>query len=211
MFVSTMVPALFKKGTLKLVPATDGPGMRRVAEATLIIEPFPAHLAHELGEDIAGHLFGVDDQIRPELEGIDLRVRAGLQNVTARHHEELDPCARLSPVSIKDVSVARHEDENRVWLSLSFVLMFSLEGKAARNFILDEFGRTLVWTFESLQRELLTEAALHESIAKLADPAGDGSMTASFGIAGEEMHTIDAKAHKQKAKELREKAERQTH
>lgn len=210
MFVSSKIPALFKKGTLKLMPSDDG-GSRRVAEATLLIEPFPATLAHELGEDIAGHLFDSDDVIRPELEAIDLRVRVGLQKITVRHHEDLDPCAVLSPVSIKDVSVARVDHEHRSWLSLSFVLVFSLEEKAARNFVLDEFGKTLLWSFDSLQQTLLSEARLHESLAKLGDPSGDGSTTASFGVSGGEMHTIDAKAHRQKAKKLREEADQQTH
>jgi hypothetical protein len=87
-----------------------------------------------------------------------------LQGVTAQPHEDLPVLVKLSPVSIKDVSVARIEDKKtgRAWLSLSFVLVFSLEEKAARNFVLDEFGKTLLWTFEGLQRELLNEAALHD-------------------------------------------------
>src|SRR3954468_1057115 len=103
MFLTENVPALFKKGTLKLVPSDEG-GLRRVAEAMLVIEPFPSNLAHELGEDIAGHLFDDEDAIRAELESIDLRVRCGLQSVTVQHHEDLEPCALLSPVSIRDVS-----------------------------------------------------------------------------------------------------------
>lgn len=78
MFTSSNIVAFFKKGTLKLAPNADG-DLRRFAEATLVIEPFSAELAHELGEDIAGHLFDHRDLIRDELESIDLRVGAGLQ------------------------------------------------------------------------------------------------------------------------------------
>jgi hypothetical protein len=210
MFVTLNIPALFKKGTLKLIPSDDGQSLRRVAEATLVVEPFPASLAHELGEDIAGHLFDDANAIRVELEKINLRVRCGLQNVTVAHHEELAPVAKLSPVSIKDVSVARIEDKKmgRAWLSLSFVLVFSLEDKTARDFVLDEFGRTLFWTFAGMQDGLLEKAEIHDALARLGDPSGDGSTKASFGIAGGEMHEIDPEAHKAEAERLRKKAGR---
>lgn len=212
MFVSQNVPALFKKGMLKLIAGDEG-GKKRVAEATLVIEPFPAALARELGEDMAGHLFDDGNIIRPELEGIDLRVRAGLQSITVRHHEDLDPIGILSPVSIKDVSVQRIEDEKagRAWLSCSFVLVFSLEDKAARNFVLDEFGKTLCWTFESMQGSLLASARVHDALAGLGDPHGDGSITTSFGVSGGEMHQIDPKKHRAEAKRLRAEAADKTH
>src|SRR3990172_9448254 len=108
MFLSEHIPALFKKGMLKLVQADDG-GTKRVAEATLLIEPFPVSLARELGEDIAGHLFTEDGAIRDELESVDLRIRCGLQRVTVQAHEELPSVAVLDPVSIKDVTVKRIE------------------------------------------------------------------------------------------------------
>lgn len=209
MFLTRNIPALFKKGTLKLTPAEDG-GTRRVAEAMCLIEPFPAKLAAELGEEIAGHLFDGDGVIRPELEAIDLRIRTGLQSVVVRHHEELDPCALLSPVSIKDVSVKRIEDEKagRSWLSLSFVLVFSLEEKAARNFVLDEFGKPLLWTFESMQGQLLAEARMHEAAARLGE--GGGATLSGPGIEPVKFDAASGKRHREKAKELRAQA-RKTH
>lgn len=206
MFLSGNIPALFKKGTLKLQDV-DG-GVRRVAEATLVIEPFPARLAHELGEDIAGHLVTKDGSLRDELESIDLRVRAGLQSVTVRIDESMDPVAILTPVSIKDVNVSRVDEKKgqRSWLTCSFVLVFSLEDRAARNFVLDRFGQTLLWSFVGLQADLLKSAEMHETFARLADPGEDGQTTVSFGVSGGEMHTIDPKKHKAEAKRLRDKA-----
>lgn len=206
MFISDNVPALFKKGTLKL-EETDT-GIRRVAEATLVIAPFPARLAHELGEDIAGHLFGEDGLIREELESIDFRVRCGLQTVTVRLDEALEPEAIIAPASIQDVSVTRVDQKKlqRTWLSCSFVLVFSLEERAARNFVLDQFGKTLLWSFQGMQADLLREASLHDSLAKLADPGGDGKTTVSIGVGGGELHQIDPKAHREKAKRLRDAA-----
>ena len=202
MFVTENVPALFKKGTLKLQETDDG--YRRVAEATLMIEPFPHQLAHEMGEDIAVHLFDENNQIRPELESIALNVRAGLQRATVRHHEELEPIAIIDTASIKDVKATVIEDKktNRCWMSFSFVLVFSLESKEARNFVLDEFGKTLIWTFEGLQRDLLNQANLHDSIARMV-PKG---ATMSVGVSGGEMTEVDPGAHRQRAKELRDKA-----
>ena len=203
MFLSEKIPALFKKGTLKLVPSDDG-GLRRVAEAMLLIEPFPASLAHELGEDIAGHLFDGSDEIRGELEAIDLRVRAGLQNVTVRQHEDLPVVAILSPVSIKDVAVKVIEPkDSRTFLSLSFVLVFSLEEKAARNFVLDEFGKTLLWTFQAMHGDLLRDAEFHEAAGRLEG--------VSISVAGGEMQPIDAEAHREKAKRLRKQADKHAH
>jgi hypothetical protein len=204
MFVTENVPALFKKGTLKLVPSDEG-GVRRVAEATCLIEPFPVGYARELGEEIANHLFTDDGAIRDELEAVDLRVRVGLQSVTVRPHEDLAPVAILSPVSIKDVSAKRieHKESGRAWLQFSFVLVFSLEDKEARNFVLDQFGKGLLWSFLGMQRELLNKAQLHDSLAALGS-VGDG--TVSMGIAGGEMHEIDGEAHKAEAKRLRKQA-----
>lgn len=203
MFLTEFVPALFKKGTLKLQESEDG--YRRVAEATLMIEPFPVNLAREMGEEIAVHLFDENGAIRNELESIALNVRAGLQRVTVRHDEALEPIAILDTASIKDVKATVIEDKksNRRWMSFSFVLVFSLETKAARNFVLDEFGKTLLWTFEALQGDLLRSADLHDSLAKLGGP--DGTKV-SFGVAGGEMHEIDSEKHKAIAKDLRNKA-----
>lgn len=203
MFLTANVTALFKKGTLKLMAAEDG-GTKRVAEATCLIEPFPYQLARELGEDIAGHLFTEDNALRDELESVDLRVRAGLQRVTVRQHDELEPVASLSPVSIKDVSAKRIEDKStgRCWLSFSFVLVFSLEDKAARNFVLDQFGTALLWSFERLQGNLLRKAELHEAIARIVPD----NTTVSVGFGGGEMTEIDPKAHRTEAKRLRNAA-----
>jgi hypothetical protein len=209
MFVSENVAALFKKGKLSLVPTEDG--YKREAEATLVIEPFTPRLARELGDDITEHLFTDDDEIRDELELIDLRVTVGPQNVVARRHEELEPVAILSPCVIKDVSVKRCSKKDEAdWLACSFVLVFGLEDKEARAFVLDEFGKRLRWTFEAMQRDLLSEARLHDAIATLADPDGKGETTVSVKGPGDtEFTQLDAdtaKRHRAAAKNLRQQA-----
>lgn len=213
MFLSPNIPALFKKGTLKLTTNDDGE-TRRVAEATLVIEPFPVDLARQLGEEIAAHLFDDEDAIRGELESIDLRVRAGLQNVTVRTHEELEPIAILSPASIKDVSATLVEDKKsqRCWLAFSFVVVFSLEDKAARNFVLDHFGRALYWSFEAMQRDLLEKARMKETVAGLTGRAGSGiTTTISSGGKSVTITAEEAEAMRADAKELRKQANKGTH
>lgn len=184
MFTSENVVALFKKGTLKLTQNEDGE-YRRMAEATLLIEPFTEAMARELGDEIAGHLFSEDGRIREELESIDLRVRAGLQHVTVRLDEALEPTAILSPASIKDVSCSLCEDKKmgRQWLAFTFVVVFSLEERAARNFVLDEFGKSLLWSFERSQPDLEGLARVKDAGARLAETAArdGGSVTLSTG------------------------------
>lgn len=154
MFVSENVRALFKKATLKLVKDDDT--VLRVVDATCHIEYFTPDLARELGEDIAEHLFAADNSIRPEIEPVGLRVKAGLQNVTVRRHEELKPVALIPLVKIRDVEVFRQDDEKAgtSWLSCTFVLNFHLTSRVAREFTLNEFGNLLCLTFEHAQQAI---------------------------------------------------------
>ena len=162
MFVSPHVKALYRKGALKLVDV-DGE-WRRVVEATFVIEPFQKELAHELGEDIATHLFDERGRLRDELDAISLRVSVGEQRVYATHHADLQDVAMLSPVTVKDCSAERVEEikkgqkTGRAWLKFAFVLVFDLVGKEARNFAIDEFGNTLLLSFEALQHALPLDA-----------------------------------------------------
>lgn len=167
MFVSEQVPALFKKGTLKLEKTEDG--FRRVAECTLMIEPFPLALARELGEEVAAHLFTDEGQIRGELESIELRPRMGLMRLSAQLDRAMEPVVELDEASVKDLSAKVMEDKAsaRRWLSFSFVVVFSLQGRAARNFVIDEFGKTLLWSFRPIQADLLASAkAISEEVKR---------------------------------------------
>ncbi len=205
MFLTKNIQALFKKGVLK-VEFNDNGDARRVAEATCLIEPFSVALARELGDEVADHLFTGADGIRDELDSIDLRLRAGLQNVTVRSHDELEPLALLTPVSVKDVCVTRVDDRKTgtCWLAMSFVLVFSLEEKAARNFVLDQFGRTMYWSFERMQGDLLQKAAIHDAIGGMV-PKGT-TLTATFGGESVTLTEEDAQRHRGEAKRLRAEA-----
>jgi len=176
MFLTENVPALFKKATLKLVKGDDG-GVVRAVEAALVFEPFTPDLAREMGEDIAGHIFGEDDQIRAELSSVDLRPRVGALRITARPHVDL-PAIVLEPVGLRSVSAMVREDEKggTRWVILTVTLVFSLESKVARDFVLDHFGRQLAWTFEPLQREL-PDLKVAQAMGRMASTVRDGGIT----------------------------------
>jgi hypothetical protein len=60
----------------------------------------------------------------------------------------------------------------RSWLAFSFVLVFDLVEKKARNFVIDEFGNTLRLSFDPIQLDLLDDearAGIKEQAAKLVD------------------------------------------
>lgn len=211
MFLSERIPVLFKKGALKLVE--DAGEIRRVAEATMVIEPFRKEWAHELGEDIAVHLFEPDGRIAEAVEAVDLRVNAGLQRVFVRLHQDLDPHVELGEVSIKDVAAQRVEDKKtgKVWLAFQFVLVFSLAERRHRNFAIDHFGTPLYLSFERLQRTVFesdeAEARVKEAAARFAEAGGpDSSVTVT--VAGHDPVTVtpeDAKRLRQEANDLRKK------
>jgi hypothetical protein len=205
-FLTKHVPALFKKATLKLLPTDDG--LRRICESTLVVEPFFPNLARELGDDIADHLFDDDDQIRPELEAIDLSVRCGLQRVVVTAHQDLDPVADLAACAIRTVQVKRMGDEKtgRYWLALTFVLVVTLDSQEARTFVIDGFGRELLWTFTAMQRELLNEAKLHDSIANMLPKGEGGTLTISSGGKSATLTQEGAAEHRATAKKLRQQA-----
>lgn len=157
MFVTENVRVLFKRANLKLVQEQGE--LHRVAEATFVLEPLLPELAHELGEDIAGHLFDDDEQIRPELDVIGVRMSTGLQIVTSRDHEDLKVDAELKPVRILTARVERVEDDKtgKEWLRLVFVLSFQLRDREARKFVLDKFGSWVCLSFKAMQEDLLDD------------------------------------------------------
>jgi hypothetical protein len=150
MFLTPKVPALFKKGTLKLVD-DDGPSVRRVGGSHAGDRAVPGGNSRTNSvKRSPGTSSTAPTTSAPSWRAIDLRDALRTAEGHRRSSTKTSaPCATLTPVSIKDVSVTRIEDKKtgRAWLSLACVLVFSLEDKAARNFVLDEFGKTLLWTF----------------------------------------------------------------
>lgn len=185
MFVTENVRVLFKRANLKLV--LEQGELHRIAEATFVLEPLAPELAHELGEDIAGHLFDENEQIRAELDVIGVRMSTGLQIVTSRDHEDLRVDAELKPVRILTARVERVEDDKtgKEWLRLVFVLSFQLRDREAQKFVLDKFGSWVCLSFKAMQEDLLEETTskIQRDFVKAIRKGmkdGDGS-SVSFG------------------------------
>ena len=175
MFVTPDVTCLLKSATLKL--DEDG---GRLAHVTCTLEPFTPELAHELGEDVAEHLFmpnpnradptDLPEVPRPEVSEIGFLLPIGAQRITAKDHAELTPVAVLKDVQIQRIRVTRPDPE-RPRLALAFVLVIHLDAREAIDFVVRQFGRYAALTFESMQRDLPleTDATLQERIHEIAD------------------------------------------
>lgn len=159
MFITENVSVLFKRAALKLTEDDDG-NLVRLAEATFLIEPFPKELAHELGEDVAMHLFEADGRIAEAVESVGLRVRVGLQTVMVRSAPGVRASAELLHCEVKECRAERIEEikkgkkTGRSWLSFQFVLAFDLHRREHRNFVIDEFGNQVYLSFLAEQRDL---------------------------------------------------------
>ena len=181
MFVTENVLVLFKRAALKLTEV-DGETLR-LAEATFLIEPFPKELAHELGEDVAMHLFESDGRIAEAVESVGLRLRLGLQTVTVRSHPDAAPTACLHHCAVKACRAERIDElkqgkeTGRSWLAFQFVLVFDLRERVHRNFVIDQFGNQLHVSFTSEQQALpldggtVIDAAI-DGIAEQSTEAG---------------------------------------
>lgn len=211
MFTSENVPAFLKSVNLRLDKEGD-----RFAFCVFTIEPFMPHLAHELGEEVAEHLFegaGPKALPRDEVGGIVFNLDFPRQRLAARSHEDLDPVAVLDHVGIGKLKVDRVEDEDGdapPILKLSFQVEIALNERRAIDFVVQHFGTALLLTFKPMQRDLPLDdaeslARVKESAARLAEAAGPGS-SMSFGLVGEEPVTLtpeDAPRLRDEAREIR--------
>lgn len=177
-FITENVSVLFKRAALKLTEDDDG-NLVRLAEATFLIEPFPKELAHELGEDVAMHLFEADGRIAEAVESVGLRVRVGLQTVTVRSTPDVRASAELLYCEVKECRAERVEEikkgkkTGRSWLSFQFVLAFDLHRREHRNFVIDEFGNQVCLSFQAEQADLPWEDTLSMAgLIKRADTMG---------------------------------------
>lgn len=154
MFLTPNIRSVFKRATLRREEREDG--VVRTARCVFLIEPFLPWMAHELGEDIAEHLFentADDSPIRSEITDVSFRLNVGLQRVTVRLHEDLAPVAALDGVVVEGLKVTRQEDEKagRVWLSAAVTLDVALNGRQAIECVVRTFGEAACLSFTAMQ------------------------------------------------------------
>lgn len=167
MFVSQHVPLLMQKATLRLEKNREQEYVR-LADLSLVLEPFPFELAAELDESIASHLFTPERTIRAELESIKLDPRVEKQMVTVQEDPSLPVLATLRQVEVVELSVAKKVDEKagRIWLKATIVVTIDLSERAVREFLFHHFGMWRMFSFQAEQGELELSPAqrfVHES------------------------------------------------
>lgn len=175
MFVSRDIPCAIRAVALKI--ETDDGVEKRVAHASVQVEPFLPALAHELGEDIYDHLFMRDPQDidqdvpKPEIAEVGFLIRCGLQRIEAKAHPDLKVEAELRNVRITKVRVTR-PDPDKPRLSLGFTLSIELTSKSVMDWIVRAFARVNHLTFTREQLDLIApegEQAPRETAKQYAD------------------------------------------
>lgn len=166
------------------------------AEITLVCEPFPYHLARELGDSILGHLFTKDDEptVRTELESIQLdpkvppqRVEVfgdtrGEVNIGTLKHVEFGPLKVAKVVS---------EKSGLVWLKASIAATIDLGWKEHRDWLIANFGEIRFFSFEYEQEELLRDDndSVHQAVRNLQRTlTKDGATATLTGPDGSGVH-----------------------
>lgn len=181
MFVSKDIPCAIRAVALKI--EADGDTEKRVAHASIQVEPFTPALAGELGCDVYDHLFQPDPHDperpmpKPEIAEVGFLIRCGLQRIEAKAHPDLKVEAELRNVRIARVRVTR-PDPDRPRLSLGFVLSIELTSRTVMAWVVDAFARVNYLTFTREQLDLIDDD--REAAERRLQEAG-----ASVQVAGE--------------------------
>jgi hypothetical protein len=179
MFETACIPMLIKKATLRR--EMDDEELYRVADVTLLLEPFSRELAAELGEHIVAHLF-TDDAMRPEVEKVSLSLNVPDQRVIVAGAPDAPALAELKSVAIGGLAVARKAKEDREWYRATIEARIDLRERTIREFLFHHFGELRVFTFMPEQIALfgghgatLTNADTGEVLAEWNGGAGEAT------------------------------------
>lgn len=157
MFISENVWMVVKSAKLSVVE-DDKKVEHRMAEVQLVIEDLPSDLAHELGEDVASHLFTDAGAVRHELATITLDPR--IPNQCARARQTVDtPGTELRDAEILSMTFARQEDDKtgKEWIKATARVRFDLAPKVHREWLAMHFGYGLYFSFEAEQGDMLSD------------------------------------------------------
>jgi hypothetical protein len=179
MFETACIPMLINKATLRR--EMDDEESYRVADVTLLLEPFNRELAEELGSHIAAHLF-IDDELRPEVEKVSLSLNAPDQRVIVASAPDAPALAELMGVAIGALAVTRKAKEDREWYRATIEARIDLREREIREFLFHHFGEIRVFTFYPEQSPLfgghgvtLTNADTGEVLAEWNGGAGEAT------------------------------------
>lgn len=183
MFTTPNLPSLLKRVTFKLVEVPGADTKQRVADVAAVLDPFTPALAHELGEDVAAHLFDEDDDLLPHVRDIRLDVPPLLQRVTVRFAPDLPVDAVFDEVTLRSLQVTRVEAAEDAWYRATVAMHVPLRDAEAQA-LARLFGSLVSLTFEAHQRALFEQVA---AVARHADallPPSATSMTVTVPGSG---------------------------
>jgi hypothetical protein len=156
MFLTDRISMLLAKATLKLEKNDKGE-LYRVADLSLVLEPFPYELAAELDDAILSHLFNTEKQIRPELQDITLNPRAGHQAIIVSSAPDAPALVRIRNAKILDLTVVKQTKTERQWLKATLAVRIDLSERAIREFLFHHFGEYRLFSFIAEQGDVLAE------------------------------------------------------
>lgn len=159
MFRTDRVAMVLAKANLRIVK-DDRDVEHRVAICGLVVDPFEATLARELGDDIAGHFFTEDNQIRPELGRVVLNPRVPQQMVhllTAPDMKTATAKIRYVDVLALAVNVEEDSKSGQRWLKCTVQIRFGMAEREHRELLAARFGDKLWWTWSAEQMPLELE------------------------------------------------------
>jgi hypothetical protein len=168
---------MLKVKAAKLVESEDSKGNPvKMAEVQLVRETFPIHLARELGEEVASHLWTEDDAIRHELDSITLDPRIPNQRLAIRAVPDM-PATELQHVEVGKMTFARQEDDKtgEEWIRATIRIRFDLAPKVHREWLIMHFGEVALFSGELEQLDLIDRAnPVKEFVETMREGLSDG-------------------------------------
>lgn len=136
-----------------------------VMETNLLIDPWPADLLRELGDDAAAHVFLSDGRVKPELREVKIRpLRGTLQRLLFRIALDGDPTT-IEPAVVQWLKFTRRENKKAgtVWARGVIRVDLEFRDKAVREFLGTRFGQRVFLTSVALEGQLDFDAPAEET------------------------------------------------
>jgi hypothetical protein len=182
MFRTKNVGIVVSGARLNRVTVNDEEDQLVVMETNLLIDPWPADLLRELGDDAAAHVFLSDGRIKPELRDVNIRpMRGALQRLLFRIALDGDPVT-IEPAVVQWLKFTRREKKSQSpWARGVIRVDLEFRDKAVREFLGTRFGQRVFLTSVALEGRLDFDAPAEETapppaagprlVAPPADPA----------------------------------------
>ena len=165
MFRTKNVWMVFKAAKLTVVEDDKGVD-HRMAECSVLLEPFPYELAQELGEAVAAHCYNDAGALRTELQTVTLDPRVPPQLMTVCGAVDV-PGTKIDHVEILGLAVSHQVDEDtaREWLKATIRIRFDFAPRIHREWLGMYFGQGGFFSFE-LEQQYLHDLVERVSLAK---------------------------------------------